>query len=267
MSGVLSEAAAQPGLQPPAGDRIAIVGGCGAFGRALVESCLKLGLRVAVMDLPVSIEQHRPDGVDAAIAVDATVEESVRAGFDEVGATWGGLDGLVNLAGFATTPPVSVEELSVAEWDRVVDGSLRTTFLTCRAALPLLRTGREASIVNMSSGLAFKSRPGFSSYTAAKAGVVGLTKTIAIENAPEIRANAVAPSAAATEFLHGGTHLSAEERSSAAWMDIESYVAATPLRRLCEPADVVAPILFLLGPGSRFITGQTVHINGGRETF
>jgi 3-oxoacyl-[acyl-carrier protein] reductase len=266
VSGAMTEAA-QVRLEPTAGGRIAIVGGCGAFGRALVESCLELGLRVAVMDLPASIERHRPDGVDATIAVDATVEESVRAGIDELGAAWDGLDGLVNLAGFATAPPVPVEELPVAEWDRVVDGNLRTTFLMCRAALPLLRAGREPSIVNMSSGLAFKSRTGFSSYSAAKAGVVGFTKTFAIENAPDLRVNAVAPSAAATEFVHGGTHLSANERSSTSWMDFEPYVAATPLRRLCEPADVVAPILFLLGPGSRFITGQTVHINGGREMF
>lgn len=267
MSTAVPTAAQAAQLEPPAGTRIAIVGGCGAFGRTLVASSLELGLRVAVLDLPASIERHPPAGVDAAIAVDATAEDSVRAGIEELGAKWGALDGLVNLAGFTTTPPVLVEELAVAEWDRIVDGNLRTTFLSCRAALPLLRAGRAPSIVNMSSGLGFKSRPGFASYTAAKAGVVGLTKTLAIESAPDVRVNAVAPSAAATEFLTGGTHLSAGERSSADWIDLDSYVAATPMRRLCEPADVVASILFLLGPGSRFITGQTLHINGGRETF
>lgn len=267
MSSGAVEATSDPGLRIAGGSRIAVVGGCGGFGRALVDNCLSLGLRVAVLDLPVSIERHHPGGADMAIAVDATVEESVREGFDEISTKWGGLDGLVNLAGFATTPPAPAEDVTAAEWDRVVDGSLRTTFLACRAALPLLRAGRGASIVNMSSGLAFKSRPGFASYSAAKSGVVGLTRSLAIENAPDVRVNAVAPSAAATEFLRGGAHLAAQEQSSTAWMDIDAYVAATPLRRMCEPLDVVAPILFLLGPGSRFITGQTVHVNGGRETF
>lgn len=267
MSGAPATAVASVRLEPPAGSRIAVLGGCGAFGRTLVRSSLELGLRVVVMDLAASIERHRLDGVDATIAVDATAEDSVGAGIGQIAATWGGLDGLVNLAGFTTTPPVPVAELPVAEWERVVDGNLRTTFLSCRAALPLLRAGRAPSIVNMSSGLGFKSRPGFASYTAAKAGIVGLTKTLAIENAPNVRVNAVAPSAAATEFLNGGTHLAAGEQSPADWIDLDSYVAATPLGRLCEPADVVASILFLLGPGARFITGQTLHINGGRETL
>lgn len=264
---VLHEPSAQVRLHPPAGSRVAVLGGAGGYGSALVESSLELDLRVAVMDLPSSIERHRPEGVDAVIAVDATDEGSVRDAIAELGALCGGLDGLVNLAGFTTTPPIPVDELPVAEWDRVLNGNLRTTFLTCRAAMPLLRAGREPSVVNMSSGLGFKSRPGFSAYTAAKAGVVGLTKTLAVESAPDVRVNAVAPSASATEFLRGGSHLSVEEQSSAAWIDLEPYIAATPLARLCEPADVVGAILFLLGPGSRFITGQTLHINGGRETF
>ena len=254
---------------PVAGSRVAVVGGCGAFGRAVVEALLNADARVAVLDLPASVAQHQaPEGVEMSLEVDATDEASVRSAMSRIRDDWSALDGLVNLAGFTNVPPVSVEEVELSEWDRVIDGNLRSTFLSCRAALPLLREGREPSIVNMSSGLGFKSRPGFGPYTSAKAAVIGLTKTLAVENAPVVRANSIAPSAAATEFLSGGAHLQPDERAtSETWFDKDAYIASTPMKRLCEVNDVVGPVLFLLGSASRFITGQTIHVNGGRETF
>jgi 3-oxoacyl-[acyl-carrier protein] reductase len=270
VSGSLAQGLDRSESRPPAGSRIAVVGGCGGFGRALVESSLALGLRVAVLDLPGPIERNAPkEGVELTVPVDAADEGSVHDAVAALGSRWSGLDGLVNLAGFATTPPLPAEEVPIEEWDRIIAGNLRSTFLMCRTALPLLRAGVSVSVVNMSSGMGYKTRPGFSSYTAAKAGVSGLTRSLALEFAPQIRVNGVAPGAAATEFLHGGTQLDPEKRHTDvnSWFDIDGYVETIPLRRLCDPIDVVGAIFFLLGPGSSYITGQTLHINGGREMY
>jgi NAD(P)-dependent dehydrogenase (short-subunit alcohol dehydrogenase family) len=104
--------------------------------------------------------------------------------------------------------------------------------------------------------------PGFGPYSASKAALIALTKAVAVENAPAIRANAVAPAAVDTDFLVGGT---GRERTDS-HLDRESYMKLIPLRRLGLPADVVGPILFLLGPASGYMTGQTLYINGGALT-
>jgi 3-oxoacyl-[acyl-carrier protein] reductase len=93
--------------------------------------------------------------------------------------------------------------------------------------------------------------------------VIALTKAVAIENAPRIRANAVAPAAVDTAFLRGGTGRGGDEPGRAEHVDREAYVKAIPLGRIAVAEDVVGPILFLLGDASRFMTGQVLYVNGG----
>ena len=170
------------------------------------------------------------------------------------------------LVGFTITPPVAVEAVLPAQWDEVIAGNLRSAYLVARAALPMLRKGRAPAIVNVSSGLGFNVLHGFGPYAAAKAGLVGLTKALATEGAPVIRANAVAPSAIETAFMRGGTGRGNEDPAAAAWFKGGDYGKLFPLGRLANVEDVVGPILFLLGPAARFMTGQTLHVNGGRIT-
>ena len=118
--------------------------------------------------------------------------------------------------------------------------------------------------MNTASGLAVRSTAGFGPYSAAKAGVLGLTRSLAIESAPRVRVNAIAPTAVDTAFLRGGTGRSDERAPSQ--VDLETYVKAIPLGRVATPEDIVGPILFLLGPAARYMTGQTLHINGGLLT-
>jgi len=115
----------------------------------------------------------------------------------------------------------------------------------------------------MSSGLGFVGRSNYSAYSASKAAVVSLTKTLAAELAPNIRVNAVAPGAVNTAFLSGGTGRGGEKGKAAARVDLEAYKKVVPLQELAEPEDIAAPILFLLSDGARQITGETLHINGG----
>lgn len=250
-------------LGPPKGSRILVVGGCGGIGRVLVRAALATDIKVAVFDLPPVLEQHRPPEGVLAIPVDATDEASVTAGFAALDKSWNGLDGLVNLAGF-TNKRVPMEEIGPEEFDTIHAGSLRSTYLVARAALPRLRAAGGGAMVHTASGLATRVLKGFAPYAAAKAGVIALTKAIAVENGPAIRANTVAPSATDTEFLLGGTGR-APTHGGERHVDM-NVVQATPMKRLGQPEDVIGPILFLLGPASRFMTGQVLWINGGGIT-
>lgn len=249
-------------LAPPPGSRVAVVGGAGGIGRALVAALADTGARVAVLDLPASLDRHPPARAALSAPLDVTDEDSVAAAFGAVARAFeGALDGLVNLAGFARERS-PVAETGRAVWTEVLAGNLDGTFLACRAALPLLHRGRAPAIVNTSSGLALKATPGYGPYAAAKAGVLALTRLLAQENAPKLRVNAVAPAAVDTAFLRGGTGRGGEDGCDAR-LDLDAYLRTIPLARIAEPADVVGPILFLLGPAAAYVTGQTLHVNGG----
>jgi len=255
-------------LAPPRGAHVAVVGACGGIGRALVEAAVAIGLDVAALDLPRSLEEAPPPaGVKLAVALDATNEAQVDSAFGRVARAFGGrLDGLVNLAGFPNRH-VPFSELSLAEWQETIDGSLKTTYLCCRAALPLLQASAEAggapAIVNTASGLAARPLPGLSAYSASKAGVANFTKTLVHELAPQVRANTLAPGVVRSAFHTGGTGRPADAPNANPRVDFENYARLVPLGRVAEPADMVGPILFLLGPASGWVNGQVLHVNGG----
>lgn len=239
--------------------RLAVLGGAGGIGRALVARAAAEGWRVSVLDLPASLARHGvPDGV-RAIPVEGQSEASVAAAFAAL-AEEDALEGFVNLAGFAS-PMGTLAETETVVWDEVIAGNLRTAFLTARAALPLLAKGRQPAMVQMVSGLAAFTRPGYGPYAATKAAMISLTKTLALEAAPAIRVNAVGPGAVDTAFLRGGTGRSAEDEAPR--LDVAAYSAVIPLRRIAVPEDVVGPTLFLLGADSAYMTGQVLWVNGG----
>lgn len=240
------------------GRRIAVTGGCGGIGRDLVVALAGAGAHVTVFDLPETLARHAPpDGVTARVC-DCTDPPAVAAALAEIRA----LDGLVTLAGF-TRARAPVGDTTLADWDDVIAGNLRATFLACRAALPALRAGTAPAIVTMASGLALKPTPGYAPYGAAKAGVLALTRVLAQENAPWLRVNAVAPGAVDTAFLRGGTASGGDDPDAPTRFDHAAYLRGVPLARLATPQDVTGPILFLLSQAAAYITGQTLHINGG----
>jgi 3-oxoacyl-[acyl-carrier protein] reductase len=236
--------------------RIAVLGGAGGIGRALVSALAAAGDEVIVLDLAASLDRHRPD--QPSIAIDVLSEEAIGEAAEELGTKWKGLDGFVNLAGYNSRVQ-KLTETGADYFDDIVAGNLRGTFLSTRAMLPLMAKG--GSIVLASSGLARFNRPGFGSYAAAKAGVIALANTLALECAPAIRVNTVAPGLVDTAFLRGGTGRSDESGESV--VGFAPYIAAIPLKRLAEPEDIVGPIRFLLGPDSGYMTGQVLWINGG----
>lgn len=250
-------------LGPSPGSRLLVAGGCGGIGRGLVTAALETGLEVAVMDLAASAEQHpAPAGVPF-FALDATDESSVRAAFASLADHWTELDALVNLIGYANAA-IPLAELATEGWDDVIGGNVRSAFLIAKSAMPLLRERRGAMVLT-SSGLGFRGMPGYGPYTASKAAVVGMTKTLAYENAPEVRVNAVAPGAVDTAFQVGGTGR-VDEDDAPMRHDLTPLIKANPMGRIGVVDDVVGPILFLCGPAARWMSGQTLHINGGGFT-
>ena len=247
-------------LTPLAGSRIAVAGGCGGIGRALVAALLEAECRVAVIDMAASVAQHPPPAGVVVSEADATDPEQVAAAAADIRAEWGALDGFANLCGF-TLSRKPLEDYRLDEWREVLQGNLDAAFLLSTRLLPLLREGNSAAIVHVASSLAVKASPGYGPYSSAKAGILALVRMLAEENSPQIRVNAVAPNAVRTEFLSGGTGRHAG--SGGELLDLDAYGRELPLGRAAEPADVVGPVMFLLGPGAAFMTGQTLHVNGG----
>lgn len=253
-------------LAPKAGSRVAIVGGSGGIGRALVIACLENDLRVVNLDMPRSLDEHpAPQGV-TSLPLDATDEAQVRTGIARACEALGGLDALVHLAGFADDP-LPLDEVRPERWDETLAVNLKSAFLCAAAALPLLRADGGGAIVNTASGLATLVERGFAAYAASKAGVIALTKVLAKENAPVVRANVVAPGPVETPFLSGGTGRGGKDGDRGWFHEMSAKVGieqSIPMGRIGEVEDVVGPILFLMGGAARYMTGQVLYINGGR---
>lgn len=255
-----SAAADYSRLGPAPGSRIVIAGGCGGIGRALTEAALQIGLEVIVLDLARSIQAFPPAAGVEAIAVDATDDASVGAAFAEIRERHGGIDSLVNLVGFRNQL-ARFDEIPMDEWDHVLAGNLRSAVLLCRHATPLLLENGGGTIVNIASAMATWAAPRHAPYAAAKSAVLTFTRSVAIELAPLIRANAIAPSAVDTDFHKGGTGRDAIVDSA---NDPSIFAAGIPMGRIAQADDIVGPTLFFAGPHSQFVTGQTLLVNGGK---
>jgi 3-oxoacyl-[acyl-carrier protein] reductase len=240
--------------------RLLVAGGCGGIGRALVREALAQRARVVVLDLEASIVRHPPPPGARALAIDAADPASVDRACRTIADDWGGLDGAVNLVGFMSGPR-ALSDTPAPVWDEVMRGNLDAAFSLSVALHPLLRDGRGASLVHVASGLGMHARPNYGPYAVAKAGIIMLTRQLALEWAPSIRVNAVAPSAVDTAFLRGGTGRSDE--TDAPRFDPQAYGRTIPLGRIARPQDIVGPTLFLLSEAACYVTGQTLQVNGG----
>lgn len=229
------------------------------MGRAIAVALAREGARVAVNDVSSGAAEAtaraiRRSGGDAVAApADVSVAAAVREMLGSVLARYGTVDILVNNAGVLRGTPV--EGISEAEWDLVLDVNLKGTFLCSQAVLPEMRRKRAGKIVNVAS-LAGKatSTLGGAHYTAAKAGVLGLSRHIAREAAPHgINVNAVCPGIIDTPMVRGNV----------AARRLAGVVRGIPFARLGEPAEVAQLVLFLASDAASYITGAAVDIHGG----
>jgi len=242
-------------MQELAGKVALVTGGSRNIGRAIVLALADAGADVAVIartDLAAAesvAAEARQLGVRAgAWTCDVTDEQQVAATFSAVAARFGRLDVLVNNAAIRTEVPLA--ELSYAEWRHVVGVTLDGAFLCVKAALPLLATGGAGSIVNIGGLTAYTGGSHRAHVVAAKSGLDGLTRALAVELAPRgITANIVAPGLIDTVRAGGAPH--------------HHQTHGTLVGRRGTPEEVASLVRYLAGPAARFITGQTLHVNGG----
>ena len=183
-----------------------------------------------------------------AVEADVSDAAAVQRMADAVGA----VDVLVNNAGIIQEKPFL--ETTEADWDRMLAVDLKAVFLVCRAVIPDMLSKGQGAIVNIASDLGILGRERYAPYCAAKAGVIGITMSLAREFAPQqIRANAVAPGPVATAMV-------SLEHMSAEWVEKE---LAIPQHRLGAPEEIADTVLFLASDLSRFYTGQVLGPNGG----
>jgi NAD(P)-dependent dehydrogenase (short-subunit alcohol dehydrogenase family) len=239
-------------------NKVAIVtGGGGGIGSAVVRRFAREGAKIIIADIDgesaqavgAELSAQRVDAVP--IVTDVTkkqsVDDMVRAALER----WSRIDILVNVAGGAER--IAVVDMTAAQWDDVVDMNLKSVFLCSQATLPAMLKQKYGKIVNISSIYGFTGNATRSSYAAAKAGVAAFTKSLALEVVNDgINVNAVAPGRVTTPRVRN-------RYSDEAWA---TAVAQIPMGRAGTPEEIASAVLFLATDENKYITGQTIHVNG-----
>lgn len=255
-------------------DRVVIVTGGGhGIGRAYCHGLAREGAKVVATDIDgaaaerVVEEVRREGGEGTAVAMDVADEGDAQRMAEVTMRRYGRIDALVNNAAVFISVPLlrvnSIEEMTVAEWDRVMSVNVRGVFLCCRAVVPQMKAQNYGKIVNIASTTALQGISGFGPYPVSKAAVMGISRTLARDlGAYNITVNSVAP---------GGT-LSLDEATEAEVTQAEANLTSTTrltgirvraIRRVETPADLVGAVVFLCSPASDFISGQTLVVDGG----
>ena len=244
--------------------KVAIVTGASrGLGRVFCSRLAEEGVRIVaatlknIAGLEETVKEVEATGGTAiALQVDVTKEEDTLRMARETVEKFGRIDILVNNAAFyygISRKPFY--EIDPAEWDRVMEVNVKGPWLCTRAVFPYMKEQGEGSIINLSSEVFFTGSRNFVHYVASKGGVIGLTRSLAIELGPHgIRINAVAPGFTDTEA----------SRLLVPDMEKKYDTSSTPLKRLERPEDLAGAVAFLASDDSAFITGQTILVDGGR---
>lgn len=243
-------------------DRVAIVtGGSRGIGRATVQRLAEAGAHVAVnylnhpQEAQDAVHEARECGVRAiALQGDVSHTNEAAALVENALDHFGRIDLLVANAGIWKGAPV--EEMTDELWDKVIDHNLRGTWTVCRAVVPALKRQAKGSIVIVSSTAGQRGEAGYSNYAASKGGQISFAKSLAVELAPDIRVNCVAPGWVDTDLNDPvfGPGSNGYKRQ------VEQGI---PLQRIAHPDDVANAIVFLASDWARHITGEVLNINGG----
>lgn len=244
--------------------KVAVVTGAArGIGSGVAQRLADDGARVAVVDLDVDAAAATAAAIVAAggeakgFGCDVADETSVSAAAQHIAAEWGGIDILVNNAGIIKDNLLF--KMTVDDWDAVIGVHLRGSFLWSRAAQAFMVQSNWGRIVSLSSVSAYGSR-GQANYSAAKAGIQGLTKTLAIELGPfGITANAIAPGFIATDMTRATA-----ARIGVEWDDfLAEELPTIPMRRVGEPADIANVVSFLASEDASYVSGQIIDVAGG----
>ena len=240
--------------------KVALINGGARIGQTVAASLARRGTHLAVTyrssreAAEATVTEARRLGVKAeAFQADAGDENQIADAVERTVSTLGGLDILVNMASVYEKSPI--EQVGAADWSRLLQANAGGALLFCVKAIPFMRKAGSGRIINFSDWLPVSGRPRYSGYVpyyAAKAAVVGLTQSLALELAPEILVNAVAPGP-----ILPPPDLPADENAR--------VVAATPLRRWGGATEIAKAVLFLVE--TDFVTGECIRVDGGRHLY
>jgi NAD(P)-dependent dehydrogenase (short-subunit alcohol dehydrogenase family) len=235
-----------------------VTGAASGIGRAAAEAFLQRGYAAVLADLDAEVgsateAELRSVGECRFVPCDVTDDDSVRGAVEQAVATYGRLDAAFNAAGIDGEHGKRVADSTMANWERVIAVDLTGTFSCMRHQLPHIVEAGGGAIVNCASVAGLRAAPKVSAYTAAKHGVVGLTKAAAREYAAAgVRVNAICPGTVDTPMFR---------RSMAAFVD--QLIAANPSRRLAEASEIAAVAVWLCEDAPGFLTGQAIAVDGG----
>lgn len=245
--------------------KIAVVtGGASGIGLATAKLLSEVGAKTIILDINEEKGKETEETLQAVgltiefIKCDVTNVQDCQSVAQLIGEKYGRVDVLFNNAGIIRRK--TVVELEEAEWDSVIDVSLKGVYLLSKYLIPLMRNDGGGSIINTGSGWGLKGGDKAASYCAAKAGVVNLTRAMAIDHGPEnIRVNCICPGDTDTPLLRSeAKQLNIEENSF-----LRSSAVDRPLARLGTPEDIAKGVLFLASDLSAWVTGTTLTVDGG----
>lgn len=250
----------------PFEDTTAIVtGGAAGLGLAITEALTARGTKVAIFDIAADeietqVDRLRREGAKVAgYVVDVSSRAAVETAVAQVRADLGPVLILINNAGIEQFGKFA--EITDAQWDRVMAVNLRGPFICTHAVLPDMLDAQWGRIVNISSSSAQGGQSRMAAYVSSKAGVIGFTKSLALELGPKgITVNTIPPGMVVTPMLEKAI---AEGRFTAS---LDHFAKITPVRRAGRPEDIANAAIFLCQDESSYITGQIIPVNGGRRT-
>jgi NAD(P)-dependent dehydrogenase (short-subunit alcohol dehydrogenase family) len=243
-----------PPLNRLAGRRIVVTGAGSGIGAAIAQLFISEGAKVAALDRnEAGILAWMKSGEGIALSMDVSDETLVNDAVHRAAQAMEGIDGLVNAAGIANQDLLS--EVSLEDWRRVIDVNLTGSFLMARACFPYLSKVPDSTIVNLSSGQGLQPFMRRGAYAASKAGVISLSKTLAMEWAP-IRVNTICPGAVDTPMVRSGY------TEEVLRTQVGSRYA---LGRVAEAIEIARAALYLTSAESSFVTGIAMAVDGGRS--
>lgn len=243
------------------GRNAVVTGGAQGIGRAVAERLLRSGAAVAIWDHDAGLSQKTAAELSAhgrtvAVLADVTSWPSIEAAAKETAGQLGSIDILVNNAGIAG-PNAPVDAYPLDAWQRVIDIDLTGVFHCCRAVVPLMKAKGFGRIVNVASIAGKEGNPNASAYSAAKAGVIALTKSLGKELAGmDIAVNCITPAAAKTAIFDQMTQT-----------HIDYMLSKIPRARFVAVDEIAAMVAWLVSPENSFTTGAVFDLSGGRATY